>query len=176
MIANIVVDDDNNASNDRSERELSGLRSSVMIRNIPNNYTRDMVLELFHRFGFKLAVDFLYLPLDHKSSANLGYAFVNIRPEYMQSFWSTFDGFSSWAMPRRTRRSHKVARIEWNAIQGLDALVTLYRNHSVMHPLVPEMRKPILLHNGVEVPFPEPCRALRQPRLRKHLFSCNSSC
>merc|ERR1712079_339271 len=38
-------------------------RTSVMVRNLPNNYTRGMLVELFESEGFGGMFDFLHLPI-----------------------------------------------------------------------------------------------------------------
>jgi len=48
-----------------------------MLRNLPNNYTRDMFLSLLDEQGLSGLYDFVYLPMDFCRDANLGYAFVN---------------------------------------------------------------------------------------------------
>merc|ERR1719321_875490 len=53
-------------------------RTTVMLRNIPNNYTRAKLLELLDKEGFLACYDFIYLPMDFKRNANLGYAFLNL--------------------------------------------------------------------------------------------------
>ena len=49
-----------------------------MLRNIPNNYTRQMMLDLLDEVGLAERHNFVYMPMDFKSSAGLGYAFVNL--------------------------------------------------------------------------------------------------
>merc|ERR1712226_532866 len=54
-----------------------GNKSTVMWKNLPNNYNRDDLLNLVNSHGFTGAYDFFYSPIDFTSSALVGYAFVN---------------------------------------------------------------------------------------------------
>ena len=47
-----------------------------MIKNIPNKYTQQMLLETFDR-KHENYYDFFYLPIDFKNRCNMGYAFLN---------------------------------------------------------------------------------------------------
>lgn len=53
--------------------------TTVMLRNIPNKYTRQMLIEQLHRQGFKGDIDYLYLPVDFANRCNVGYCFINLR-------------------------------------------------------------------------------------------------
>ena len=44
----------------------------VMLRNVPNDYTREMLLELLDSQGFAGRYNFAYLPCDFYRDANLG--------------------------------------------------------------------------------------------------------
>jgi len=133
------------------------------MRNLPNNYSRKMLLELLEQKGFTGKFDFLYLPIDFKTSASLGYTFINlVDPSAVPAFWSNFDGFSDWILP-----SKKVCIVSWtDPHQGLNAHIERYRNSPVMHPTVPDAYKPAVFMGGVMVPFPEPTQAPRGPRVR----------
>lgn len=138
-------------------------RTTVMIRNLPNQYTRNMVLDLIDTEGFAKLYDFVNLPIDFQSRSSLGYAFVNlVNNDVARSFQLKFDGFSDWIIPSR-----KVCGVTWSGPhQGLQAHIERYRNSPVMHESVPDHFKPVILKDGQRIPFPPPTRKLRAPRLR----------
>mmetsp|Transcript_10264 Transcript_10264/g.24657 ORF Transcript_10264/g.24657 Transcript_10264/m.24657 type:complete len:391 (+) Transcript_10264:87-1259(+) len=141
-------------------------RTTVMLRNLPNNYTRDMLLDLIDSMGFRGQYDFLYLPIDFQTHACLGYAFVNlVDPGAVPSFWTAFDGFSNWSLP-----SKKVCYISWSGPhQGLEAHIERYRNSPVMHGEVGDECKPLIFRDGVRIEFPPPTKSIRPPRVRKRV-------
>jgi len=143
---------------------VSSDATTVMLRNVPNNYSRAMVLDMLDGEGFGGLYDFLYLPMDFNSRACLGYAFVNlVSPGVVQRFWKHFDGFSNWMLPSR-----KVCRVGWaGPHQGLDAHVNRYLNSPVMHDTVPDEFKPVLFQDGVRIQFPGPTKLARAPRVRQ---------
>lgn len=53
--------------------------TTAMLRNIPNKYSRDMLLAQLNQDGFGEHVDFVYVPMDFKHRCNMGYAFLNFR-------------------------------------------------------------------------------------------------
>ncbi|CAK9091547.1 Protein MEI2-like 5 (AML5) (MEI2-like protein 5) [Durusdinium trenchii] len=142
--------------------------TTVMLRNLPNNYTRAMLMAMLDNEGFEGKYNFLYLPIDFQSCACLGYAFVNlVDPSYVPLFWEKFSGYSKWVLP-----SKKVCGVSWSGPhQGLEAHVERYRNSPVMHESVPDEYKPVILQNGVRMAFPEPSKAPRPPRIRQHHHS-----
>ena len=135
-------------------------RTTVMMRNLPLNYTRAMLLEMLDSEGFRGQYDFVYMPLDFKTMSGLGYAFVNlVDASLLPGFWAAFDGFSRWVLP-----TSKVCQLGWSKpYQGLRANLQRYRNSSVMHCSVPDECKPILFVDGERAAFPRPTRALQVP-------------
>jgi hypothetical protein len=140
--------------------DAKNLPTSVMMRNIPNNYTRAMLLELINRHGFGLTYDFVYLPIDFAKKVGLGYAFINfIDHESAEQFRVCFSGFRGW-----TAVSEKVCQVMWSdVIQGRDAHIERYRNSPVMHVSVTDEFKPLLFKNGERLPFPPPTKAVSPP-------------
>ena len=62
-------------------KKSEDLRTTVMIRHIPNKYTQRMLLQEINRHC-QGKYDFFYLPIDYMNSANVGYAFVNFVHHY----------------------------------------------------------------------------------------------
>jgi hypothetical protein len=136
-------------------------RTTLMLRNIPNDYTRDMFLELLDSRGYWCAYDFVYLPIDVHRGASLGYAFVNcISPLIAQQMRTAFEGYQSWRVS-----SQKVCEVCWGEpLQGMDAHIERFRNSPLMHKSVPDECRPICIANGVRVAFPSPTKRIRAPK------------
>lgn len=137
-------------------------KTTVMWRNLPNNYTRDDLLGLINSEGFAGSYDFFYSPMDFTSSALVGYAFINfVNGQVAEQFFQHFQGFKQWSL-----MSVKVSEVGWSTLQGLDGHIERYRNSPVMHPDVPDEMRPLLLQSGQSVPFPPPTKKLRAPHLK----------
>jgi len=151
------------------------LRTTVMMRNIPSSYTREMLLELVNRKGFTGSYDLVYLPIDFQNNAsNLGYSFINfVDAEVANRFHKQFDGFCQWTIESC---SLKVCEVTWSdAMQGIDAHVERYRNSPVMHKSVPDECKPVLFQEGERIPFPEPTKIVRPPRQWQRVHRVNGN-
>jgi len=145
-------------------------RTTVMLRNMPNNYTRDMLLELVDSMGFAGCYDFAYLPVDFKSQAGLGYAFINfVSSAEAQRCFDNFEGFSEWKVP-----SEKVCTVTWGSpYQGLEAHIERYQNSPVMHHSIPDEWKPVLIDQGVRIAFPAPTKPIKTPKVRQQPTGTN---
>merc|ERR1712048_904266 len=138
-------------------------RTTAMLRNIPNSYTRAMLTELLDSEGFSGRYDFLYLPIDSNTGAGLGFAYVNfVSLMDACAFQKCFNGFKRWTIP-----TSKAGSVGWSNAdqQGLEANIERYRNSAVMHHSVPDQHKPIILKNGLRIPFPKSIKKLRPSKV-----------
>jgi len=144
----------------KPEEPRQDQRTTVMLRNLPNNYTRDMFLCLLDEEGLSNLYDFVYLPMDFGRDANLGYAFVNfVTSAAVDKAWKVMDGFDRWALP-----TAKVCQVGWSGPhQGFQAHVDRYRNSPVMHRSVPDHYKPVIFKDGMRKPFPRPTKKVKAP-------------
>lgn len=146
--------------NSKAVLNISGQPTTLMFRNVPNDLTREMLMDIIDSKGFAAKYDFFYLPMDFARAGNLGYAFINAVTHYDgRMMQKAFDGFQSWGI-----RSRKICQVVWSTSQGLINHIDFYRNSPVMNHNVPEMCKPLLLKDGERVEFPPPTRALKPMR------------
>lgn len=90
---------------------------TVMMRNLPNKYNQQMLLDEINNAGFRDAFDFLYLPVDPETNANKGYAFINfVEPSLAWMFKNAFEG-----RKMERFRSHKFVSVMPAALQGFEA-------------------------------------------------------
>jgi hypothetical protein len=136
-------------------------RTTVMLRNLPNNYKRDEVLKLLDKEGFSGKYDFVYFPIDFDTGAALGYAFVNfVSTADAEAGMQSLEGFSQWHVT-----SDKVCTVAWSQhSQVLATHVQRYRNSPLMHELVPDGYRPVLFEGGQRVAFPSPTKKIKAPR------------
>lgn len=123
--------------------------TTVMLRNIPNKYTSEMLLDQFRDFGFMpYEIDFFYLPIDFRNKCNVGYAFVNfVSHDRAVKFMEKFENYQLPAT-----NSHKVCTVCWARVQGRDPNILHYRDS----PILPEYRPWLFSPSGDRQPFPEP--------------------
>merc|ERR1740130_729230 len=138
-------------------------RTTVMIRNLPESYSRTLLLQLLDAQGFFGRFDFVYLPVDFKHQRNLGYALINlVSPSEALRLTSHFQDFANWGLA-----SEKICSVGWcSPQQGLEAHVERYRNSPVMHESVPEEWRPMLLSHGVPIQFPPPTLKIKAPKVK----------
>lgn len=139
------------------------LRTTVMLKGLPDTYTRTMLLQLLDAAGFFGRLNFLYLPVDFKRERSLGYALINlVTPSEALRLGRHFEGFSNWCVA-----GGSMCTVAWcSPQQGLDAHVERYRNSPVMHESMPDEWRPILLNMGVPIAFPAPTLKIKAPKFK----------
>mmetsp|Transcript_9449 Transcript_9449/g.19864 ORF Transcript_9449/g.19864 Transcript_9449/m.19864 type:complete len:1071 (-) Transcript_9449:110-3322(-) len=128
---NNTHEEDNNNLSLHIEHVRSGKdrRSSLMVRNIPNKYTQQMLLAEFAQAGHGSdKMDFFYLPIDFKNKCNRGYAFVNfVDYKDIVPFFDAYNG-KSW----KRFNSDKICDITYARIQGKAAMLKRFENSALM--------------------------------------------
>ncbi|CAK0891997.1 unnamed protein product, partial [Prorocentrum cordatum] len=144
-------------------------RTTVLVRNLPPSYTRDLLLELLDSHGFSGLYDFVYVPFEFNSGTTFGFAFVNLtKPEHAARFRAVFEGFSSWQV-----HCDREMAVGWSFAQGYEAHVDRYRNSPIMHDAMPDGCKPVVFESGARAKFPLPTKRL--PLLRRQRRRPNPS-
>lgn len=133
-------------------------RTSLMVRNIPNKYTQQMLLKEFTEFDHGPGIiDFFYLPIDFKNRCNRGYAFINFVDYHdILNFHRQYYG-QHW----RTFNSDKICDITYARIQGKAAMLKRFENSALMEK--DEEYKPLVFvssgqERGKRLPFPDSSR------------------
>lgn len=139
-------------------REGTDVRTTIMLRNIPNKVDQAMLKNIIDESSWG-KYDFMYLRIDFANDCNVGYAFINfVDPLDIIDFVNS-RGNQRW----NCFKSDKIAEISYATIQGKDCLVQKFRNSSVM--LEAPHYRPKLYYtsngptpqmSGQEEPFPEP--------------------
>lgn len=137
--------------------------TTVMLKNLPEEYSREMLMDTLSSRGFSGLFDFVYAPMDFGKRSTFGYVFINfVTPEAADLFLLHFQDFNDWSVP-----SDRYADVDWSDRQGLEGLIDRYRNSPLMHSSVPDEAKPIMLKNGARVDFPAPTQAVKPLRVRQ---------
>lgn len=135
--------------------------TTVMLRNIPNKYTREMLVKQLC-VDFNGLFDFMYLPIDFKNKCNVGYGFINFRTQdATEYFVKCFHGVDvRKCLPGLN--SKKIVEVTPARVQGLGENVRRLRNSPVMNQLAdhPEWMPLLFNDDGIEEPFPSPDQPL----------------
>lgn len=110
-------------------KDGSQLVTTLMIRNIPNQYSRRHLIEELEKLGFGGTYDFLYLPMDNGTLSNVGYAFINfVDPSGAKRAMAVF---KSYRWKRYRKQSGKMGTVSVAHIQGLENNLKHYENAAV---------------------------------------------
>lgn len=146
-----------------SKQSSSTEATTIILRNMPIECTRDVLLQILKAEGFGKAFDFLHVPVDFQTWQCLGYAILNLAShELALRVQEHFTSFTRWPFP-----SDKVCEVAWNCPhQGLATHIDRYRNSPLMHFSVSDEYRPVLFKAGVRKAFPAPTTRTRAPRIR----------
>jgi len=109
------------AASDSAHPGVLNKPTTVMLKNVPREYSRTGLCEELAAVGFGYAIDFLYLPIDVSTGHNAGHAFVNVRTkDALRDFTKAFDGVpAKVCLPRHV--SAKTCAVVITEVQGRDA-------------------------------------------------------
>ena len=100
---------------------LEERRTTLMIKNVPNKFTKDIFLSIFNK-EFEDKFDLFLLPTDIKEKKNYGYAFINfINPLDIIYFFYRFNG-KKWP----NTNSLKICELVFSKIQGINKMIKHY--------------------------------------------------
>jgi len=124
-----------------------GQPTTAMLRNIPNKYSQDQLLQEIDQQGFAGSYDFFYLPIDIRNTANVGYAFIN----FLEA--KDFDRFCVEFKDYHFMRSgsKKIATVSAAVVQGLRQNVENLRKKRVAQG----DHGPVLLREGRKLSLDE---------------------
>lgn len=161
-----ALSDDSSSELDDDMSDVGADPSTVIVRNLSREINRASVLQCLDENGFGGCYDFIYCPLDYCTRKGFGYVMLNFMSSAdafrFRNKFHQFDG--SW--PEGTPARTGVLEVVWSRgvdRQGLQANIDRYRNSPVMHSIVPDDFKPVLLSCGTRIPFPRPTEKLEAP-------------
>ena len=100
---------------------LEDKRTTVMIKNIPNKFNKDLLLSIFNQH-FKGTYNIFVLPTDINKYKNFGYSFINFTSSYfIPYFYFMFNG-KMW----NSTNSKKVCELTYSKVQGKENLLQHY--------------------------------------------------
>jgi hypothetical protein len=126
--------------------------TTLMIRHIPCKYSQRKLMKEINDAGYLGHYDFFYLPMDPRSRANRGFAFINLNtPENAKELYRAFDG-----KKLRFFNSEKVLAVVPADLQGFEANAAHYASSRVLRAERNPHHRPLFfrplpvhLHNAV---------------------------
>jgi len=120
-----------------------------MLRNVPNSWSRDTLVELLDSKGLKKLYDFVYVPVNIRTELNAGYAFVNmITPDAAKLFAEAFHGFSG-----RDPTVDDDCAVCVSEVQGLSANIAMVREKHIRQIVEKRQCPPFVMLNHRVVSF-----------------------
>ena len=102
---------------------LKDVRTTIMIKNIPNKFSRELLLSTIDQ-NFKGTYDLFILPTDGNKNKNFGYSFINFTSCYFIPFFYYMFNRKKWS----STNSQKICEITYSKVQGRENLIAHYPN------------------------------------------------
>lgn len=102
---------------------LEDKRATIMIKNIPNKFNREILLTTIDQH-FKGTYDLFILPNDGNRNKNFGYSFINFTSSYYIPYFYFMFNNKKWA----GTNSKKICEITYSKVQGRANLLSYYTN------------------------------------------------
>mmetsp|Transcript_130102 Transcript_130102/g.324349 ORF Transcript_130102/g.324349 Transcript_130102/m.324349 type:complete len:374 (+) Transcript_130102:114-1235(+) len=133
---------------------LNAAPTTLSISCLPKDLTQEELLEVLDREEFSGFYDFVFLPEKSEPCQSERHALINlVRHEYALTLASRLQGRTFWGVGDRTRS----CEVTWSQpVQGLEALIQVYRDAPENHANVEEHLRPQLFSKGWPVPMPPP--------------------
>jgi hypothetical protein len=109
----------------------------------------DEFMNLLNRAGFASQYDFVYVPKHYSQGSSIGFAVLNFVEHALavKALSAIVAGALSWNGTALTA--------EWSeTMHGLSALIEKYRCNKVMRKGMTKAFQPVILSNGVPIPYP----------------------
>jgi len=122
------------------------LRTTLMIKNIPNKYTISSFLDEINTY-FKFTYDIFYLPIDYVNKCNLGFAFINfVEPFHIILFHELYSG-KKW----KKFNSEKICELLYAKYQGKKELIGHFEKGKVLS-FENQEKRPLILDTPNPLP------------------------
>jgi len=155
--------------------QCKDLRTTLMIKNIPNKYTISTFLEEINHY-FKDTYDIFYLPIDYINKCNLGFAFINfVEPFHIILFYELYRG-KKW----KKFNSDKMCELLYAKFQGRRELISHFEKGKILS-FESEDKKPLILPVPHSLPkINLPCYYLKlflklYPNVSYEINNCNNN-
>lgn len=137
-----------------NENVLKGMPiTTLMLRNIPNKYSQNSLMQEINDLDFSGTYDFFYLPMDIHNRSNVGYAFINFLCSVeAQQFRGKFQGHAFLRF-----HSRKVGDVCDAHLQGLDANI-LHFEHRDVSLARNDQYRPAVIVNKKRIKFEDAVR------------------
>jgi hypothetical protein len=147
-----------------SDRGPDTAHTTVILRQVPRDITRQAVVQALADQGFGADVDFLYCPLDYVSKKGFGYVLLNFASAAAAlRFRERFQGLPASWLSSQNSNCLDIVWAKGDNRQGLQANLDRYRNSPVMHSIVPDEFKPVAMCRGRRVAFAKATEKLEAP-------------